>query len=106
MPPWAQLRRLWLLVAACIGKKIIERQNNRERFRKRQVLNTVTLVLALIVIVILWPRLLEQTATFLGLVAAGLAIALKEPLLAIAGRIAILWRPVVPALSSPTYSST
>jgi len=79
-------------VAGYIGKKIIESQNkdHRERYRKRQVLNTVTLVLALLVIVILWARLLEHAATFLGLVGAGLAIALKEPLLAIAGRIAIL----------------
>ena len=79
-------------VVAYIGKKLIESQNKdqRERYRKRQVLNTITLVLALIAIVILWARLLEHAATFLGLVGAGLAIALKEPLLAIAGRLAIL----------------
>ena len=35
-------------------------------------------------------RLLEHTGTFLGILGAGLAIALKEPLLSIAGRIAIL----------------
>jgi small-conductance mechanosensitive channel len=80
------------LVAAYIGRKIIESRNkdHRERYRKRQVMNTVTLLLALVAIVILWAHLLTHTGTFLGLLAAGLAIALKEPLLAIAGRIAIL----------------
>jgi len=79
-------------VATYIGKKIIgsRTEDHRERYGKRQVVNTVTLVLALIAIVILWARLLEHAGTFLGLLAAGLAIALKEPLLAIAGRIAIL----------------
>ena len=39
---------------------------------------------------LLWARLLEHTGTFLGILGAGLAIALREPLLSIAGRIAIL----------------
>src|ERR1043166_5413284 len=79
------------LISYIAGKIIHSRdQDNRERYRKRQALNTVVLVLALLAIVILWARLLQHTGTFLGLVAGGLAIALKEPLLAIAGRIAIL----------------
>jgi small-conductance mechanosensitive channel len=79
-------------VITYVGKRIIERrsEDHRDRYRQRQMMNTVTLVLALATIVILWASLLEHAGTFLGLVAAGLAIALKEPLLAIAGRIAIL----------------
>ena len=94
--PVATLGTIAAIVAAFltayIGKKIIGSRNQdpHERYRKRQVINTVTLALALIVIVILWASLLEHAGTFLGLMAAGLAIALKEPLLAIAGRIAIL----------------
>ena len=41
-------------------------------------------------IVLLWARTLRSAGTFLGLLSGGLAIALKEPLPAIAGRIAIL----------------
>ena len=74
------------------GKKVVDSREHdqRERYRKRQVINTLTAVSALITIVILWARLLQQKGTFLGLVGAGLAIAMKEPLLAIAGRIVIL----------------
>lgn len=80
------------VVIAFVGKTIIKHreQDHRERYRKRQVVNTISWVLALGVIVILWARLLQHTGTFLGLVAGGLAIALREPLLAVAGRVAIL----------------
>ncbi len=80
------------IIISYIGKAVIYSRNpdHRERYRKRQVLNTVLVVLALVAIIILWARLLQHAGTFLGLVAGGVAIALKEPLLAIAGRIAIL----------------
>jgi small-conductance mechanosensitive channel len=42
-----------------------------------------------ICIVGLWAKLLPHASTFLGLIGAGLAVALREPLLSIAGRIAI-----------------
>jgi small-conductance mechanosensitive channel len=50
----------------------------------------VVFVFAGVLLVILWARLLEHTGTFLGILGAGLAIALREPLLSIAGRVAIL----------------
>lgn len=37
----------------------------------------------------LWARLLQHTGTFLGIIGGGLAIALREPLFSVAGRIAI-----------------
>ncbi len=75
-----------------VGKGIIHARtsDHRERYRLRQALATIVAVLALAAIVILWARLLQHTGTFLGLVGGGLAIAFKEPLLSIAGRIAIL----------------
>jgi small-conductance mechanosensitive channel len=75
-----------------LGKWWIYARNpdRRERFRKRSALATIVLVAAVVCIAILWARTLQHTGTFLGLVGGGLAIALKEPLLAIAGRIAIL----------------
>jgi small-conductance mechanosensitive channel len=75
-----------------VGKAWIFARNHddKERYRKRSALATILLVLALAAIVVLWARTLHNTSTFLGLVGGGLAIALKEPLLAIAGRIAIL----------------
>lgn len=65
-------------------------QDRKERFRRRSAFSTILFVCAAGVIVLLWARLLEHTGTFLGILGAGLAIALREPLLSIAGRIAIL----------------
>ena len=61
-----------------------------ERFRRQGAFQTVLLICAVVLLVILWSRLLAHTGTFLGILGAGLAIALREPLLSIAGRVAIL----------------
>lgn len=73
------------------GAKIVNAkvQSDRERFRLRQSLNTFVLVAFVVVVGLLWARKLQHTSTFLGLIGAGLAVALREPLLSIAGRIAI-----------------
>lgn len=75
-----------------LGKRIIERYepDPRESYRKRKALLTIIIVLLLVAVLVLWAHTLQHTGTFLGLVGGGLAIALKEPLLAIAGRITIL----------------
>ncbi len=79
----------WLLLT--LGGKIIDSQHLdvREHYRRRKMLSTVVVVLAVLVLLALWSHPLRRTSTFLGLMAAGVAIALKEPLLSIAGRIAI-----------------
>jgi small-conductance mechanosensitive channel len=60
-----------------------------ESYRRRKGLLTAVVLIAAAAIVLLWARLLQHTGTFLGIIGAGLAIALREPLLSIAGRIAI-----------------
>ncbi len=65
-------------------------KDRSERFRRRNAFSTVLFVLAGLIVIVLWARLLEHASTFLGILGAGLAIALREPLLAVAGRIAIL----------------
>jgi small-conductance mechanosensitive channel len=64
--------------------------NRGERFRRHNAVKTIVFVCAGLAIVILWSRLLQHTGTFLGILGAGLAVALREPLLSVAGRIAIL----------------
>ena len=78
-------------LAHAIGHRIITKQGDKpqERYRKRKFLNTSILVLAVLIIALLWARRLQRASTFLGLVGAGVAIALREPLLSVAGRIAI-----------------
>jgi small-conductance mechanosensitive channel len=65
--------------------------DEKGRYRRRSALSTIIIVFVIAVIAILWARTLQHTGTFLGLLGGGLAIALKEPLLAVAGRIAILF---------------
>src|SRR3954467_10518678 len=74
-----------------IGRVIMQRGdgNFAERFRKRKFLLTILVLGAALGIVLLWARLLQHTGPFLGILGAGLAVALREPLLSIAGRIAI-----------------
>lgn len=64
-------------------------QDNRERYRRREFFSTVIVFIAAAAILVLWAHTLKQKGTFLGLLGAGLAIALREPLLSIAGRFAI-----------------
>ncbi len=82
---------LWALLGY-IGKHAIAfgEKDGRERYRKRQVFSTILAVVAIVIIVLLWARLLQHTGTFLGIVGAGLAVALREPLLSVAGRVAIM----------------
>jgi small-conductance mechanosensitive channel len=61
-----------------------------ERFRRANAFKTLLVIFSSVVIVVLWARLFQHASTFLGILGAGLAIALREPLLSIAGRIAIL----------------
>jgi len=79
----------WLVMM--IGQKLLTAriQNPRRLYRDRKLLSTAVFVIGFIIIASVWGRLVPHHGTFFGLIGAGLAIALKEPLLSIAGRIAI-----------------
>ena len=78
-------------IALAVGHKIISARSPspKEEYRQQRLLNTVVLVIGVAIIIALWSKLFQHTSTFLGLIGAGLAVALREPLLSIAGRIAI-----------------
>ncbi len=84
-----------VLIAAflitAIGNKVLNARihNPRVHYRYRQLLSTTVTVISVLFIAILWARLIPHHGTFFGLMGAGLAIALREPLLSIAARIAI-----------------
>jgi small-conductance mechanosensitive channel len=80
----------WILLT--VGDKLVPASgvDASERYRRGRLLNTIIIVIAAAIIIALWVRLVPRASTFLGLVGAGLAVALREPLLSIAGRIAIL----------------
>lgn len=64
-------------------------QDHREQYRRRKFFTTIIAFAAGLVILILWAHTLKQRGTFLGIFGAGLAIALREPLLSVAGRLGI-----------------
>jgi small-conductance mechanosensitive channel len=74
-----------------IGQKILNaRVNNpRELYRDRKLLSTIVFVVGALAVALVWARLVPHHGTFFGLIGAGLAVALREPLLSVAGRIAI-----------------
>jgi len=74
-----------------IGVVILKRvkASAAETYRNRQILGIVLTVVSVGTILVLWVRLFRNNGTFFGLLAAGLAVSLREPLLSIAGRISI-----------------
>ncbi len=94
--PYAEIGTPLAVVAAVIvyfvGKAIIyaAHKDRKKRYSESSALGTLLLVVCAAAILILWARTLHNTGTFLGLVGGGVAIALKEPLLSIAGRLTIL----------------
>lgn len=78
----------WLI--SLLGKPVSNLyKGSKQRYRARKFINTMVVLLVFAALVILWSQPLKRTGTFLGIIGAGLAIALKEPLLSIAGRLAI-----------------
>ncbi len=78
-----------VLYFVAIGYARSTADDERERYRRKNFFSTVVFYIAAAVIVILWAHTLKETGTFLGLLGAGLAVALREPLLSMAGRLAI-----------------
>ncbi|RII30413.1 MAG: mechanosensitive ion channel protein MscS [Geobacter sp.] len=62
------------------------------RYQWRKITNYTSFSLAMLLLGRIWFEEFQTVATFLGLLSAGIAIALKDPLVNIAGWIFILWR--------------
>ncbi|GAB4533956.1 MAG: mechanosensitive ion channel [Anaerolineales bacterium] len=78
---------------AVIGHVLTRRVADLERrYSLQKALEYTALGLGLLGIVRIWSEGLQSLATFFGLLSAGVAIALKDPLANLAGRVYILWR--------------
>lgn len=64
-------------------------KDKHERYRRQSLWTTIVVIVAGVTIAFLWAHTLKEKGTFLGLIGAGLAVALREPLLSIAGRLAV-----------------
>jgi small-conductance mechanosensitive channel len=74
-----------------IGSAIIRRRapTDQQRYGWRGNLTIGLTILTALVILFFWARLLEYKGTFFGLLGAGFALAMRDPLLSIAGRLSI-----------------
>lgn len=83
---------LWLIRAIAI--RIVNRrvQDSKIQYKWRKNLTYVTAFLGLLIVGRIWFEGLQSVATFLGLLSAGLAIALKDLVSDLAGWIFIIWR--------------
>lgn len=88
---------LWALRLAVLKGVDRRVEDVRVRYQWRKTTQYVAVVLGAILMLNVWLAELGSLATFFGLLGAGLAIALKDPLVNIAAWVFILWRrPVAP----------
>jgi small-conductance mechanosensitive channel len=80
---------VWLIAVRIINKKMAE---TKIRYKWRKNLTYVSVFFGFVLVGRIWFEGLESLATFLGLLSAGLAIALKDPVTDFAGWLFILWR--------------
>ncbi|MEM7587019.1 MAG: mechanosensitive ion channel family protein [Acidobacteriota bacterium] len=88
----AVLGGLWL--ARSLILRLVERRTDdvRVRYRWKKVSIYLAVALGVLGVTRIWIGTLHAASTYLGLLSAGLAIALKDPLVNLAGWLFILWR--------------
>ena len=88
---------LWGLRAFVLRLLAKRTEDVRTQYQWRKSTQYVAVVLGLLLLVRVWVGAVDSLATFLGLVAAGLAIALKDPLVNLAGwAFVLIRRPLSP----------
>ncbi|MDD2335204.1 MAG: mechanosensitive ion channel family protein [Geobacteraceae bacterium] len=84
---------LLLLIRTLILKAVWRRTEVFQiRYHWRKISNYVAFFLAILFLGRVWFKEFQSVATFLGLLSAGLAIALRDPIVNLAGWLFILWR--------------
>ena len=83
---------IWLLRLLILRVVLGRTQNITGVYRARKVASYVAGVLIVFVLGRIWLQGFESITTFLGLLSAGIAIALKDPIVDLAGWLFILWR--------------
>lgn len=83
---------IWLI--RFVAVRLINRnmKSDRGRYRWRKNLTYISVLVGLLVVGRIWFEALDSLATFLGLLSAGLAIALREPVSDLAAWLFIIWR--------------
>ncbi len=83
-----------LVLVRWIALRIVARRTDdvRTMYQARKIASYVAVALGLVLVGRVWFQGVGSLATFLGLVSAGVAIALKDPITGMAGWAFILWR--------------
>ena len=101
LSPWVQTNLftsiiiiliLWLLQTLVMSIVVRRVEDVRLRYRWRKTSKSVAAALGVVFVGRVWFEGIQSLATFLGLVAAGLTIVLKDVVTAIAGWFFIIWR--------------
>ena len=64
----------------------------KSRYRWQKTTTYIIFIFAFIIIGQIWFKGIQSIATYLGLLSAGIAIALKDPLINVSGWFYIIWR--------------
>lgn len=83
---------LWLLRRVVLRVAYQRLESTRARYQWSKTSSYVTFVVGIVVVSQIWLETLQQLGTFLGLLSAGLAIALRDVVTNLAGWLFILWR--------------
>lgn len=83
---------LWIVHRVVIRLILRRLEDVYVRYRTRKTAGYVIFVIGIIVVGRIWIEGFESLATYLGLLSAGLAIALRDPLVNLAGWAFIIWR--------------
>lgn len=92
------IKSILVIIALVILNKVISRiifkqtEDVYVRYRWRKTQDYITFFIGLLLISSIWIEEVKSLATFFGLLSAGIAIALKDPLTDLAGWLFILWR--------------
>ncbi|HUM71862.1 MAG TPA: mechanosensitive ion channel family protein, partial [Chloroflexota bacterium] len=84
---------LWALRG--VGYRLVNRQlgkNPRMLYNWRKVVQYITVIVGIILVGRIWLAGVDTLVTYLGLVSAGIAIALQDPIVSVAGWLFIVWR--------------
>lgn len=85
---------LMLMLLRNIALRILRRSTDdvRVRYQWRKTIAYTTVVIGVVVLSRVWLGIFDNLGTFFGLLSAGLAIALKDPIVNLAGWLFIMWR--------------
>ena len=83
---------LWLVQRITLAIVWRRTHDGRLRYRWQKATAYITTPIALLIVGRIWFAGFQSIATFLGLVSAGIAIALKDILVNLAGWVFIIWR--------------